>query len=40
MSVYNIPGLIKMMMDTGIDLVNSGKARIEAFNEILETVKA
>jgi hypothetical protein len=40
LSAYNIPGLLKMMIDTGIDLVNSGKARVEAFNQILETVKA
>lgn len=37
--VYKTPGLIKMIVDTGIDLVNTGKARVEAFNEIADSVK-
>jgi len=37
--VYRTPGLFKMLMDTGMELVNSGKTRIEAFNEIAEAVK-
>jgi len=40
MSAYKVPGLIQILVDIGLDLVNTGKARIEAFNEILETVKA
>lgn len=40
MSAYKIPGLVKMLIDTGIDLVNTGKNRVEAFNQILESVKA
>jgi hypothetical protein len=38
--VYNTPGLVKMLIDTGLDLVNTGKNRVEAFNEIAEAVKA
>jgi hypothetical protein len=40
MSAYKIPGLGKMMIDIGIDLVSTGKTRIEAFNGIVESVKA
>ena len=29
-----------MVVDTGIDLVKTGKLRIEAFNGIVEAVKA
>ena len=36
---YNIPNLAKMLIDTGVDLINTGKARVEAFNEIANTVK-
>lgn len=38
--VYKIPGLCKMLVDTGIDLVKTGKTRVEAFNEIVDAVKA
>jgi hypothetical protein len=38
--VYKTPGLCKMVIDTGIDLVKTGKLRVEAFNEIAEAVKA
>lgn len=38
--VYRTPGLCKMVVDTGIDLVKTGKLRVEAFNEIIEAVKA
>ncbi len=37
--VYRTPDLIKMIVDTGLDLVNTGKARVEAFNQIAESVK-
>lgn len=37
--VYKTPELVKMLIDTGIDLVNTGKNRVEAFNKIAETVK-
>lgn len=39
MRVYKIPGLGKMVVDTGVDLVNTGKSRVEAFNEIADSVK-
>ena len=39
MSAYKIPGLAKMVIDTGLDLVSTGKNRIEAFNVIVESVK-
>jgi hypothetical protein len=38
--VYKTPGLCKMVVDTGIDLVKTGKLKVEAFNGIVETVKA
>ena len=38
--IYKTPGLCKMVIDTGIDLVKTGKLRVEAFNEIAEAVKA
>jgi hypothetical protein len=38
--VYKTPGLCKMIVDTGIDLVKTGKLRVEAFNEIVDAVKA
>ena len=38
--VYKIPGLCKMVVDTGIDLVKTAKLRVEGFNEILEALKA
>lgn len=37
--VYNTPGLIQMIVDNGIDLVNTGKQRVEAFNKIAEAAK-
>lgn len=40
MSAYKIPGLGKMVIDTGLDLVSTGKVRVEAFNAIAESVKA
>ncbi|WP_027157701.1 hypothetical protein [Methylobacter luteus] len=39
MVVYKIPGLGKMVVDTGVDLVTTGKSRVEAFNEIASSVK-
>lgn len=38
--VHKTPGLVKMLLDTGIDLVNTGKSRVEAFNEIAKTLQA
>ena len=38
--VYKTPGLCKMIVDTGIDLVKTGKLKVDAFNEIADAVKA
>ena len=38
--IYKTPGLCKMMVDTGIDLVIVGKLRVEAFNEVAVAIKA
>lgn len=37
--VYGIPGLIQMIVENGIDLANTGKQKVEAFNKIAEAVK-
>jgi hypothetical protein len=37
--VYNTPGLIPMIIENGIDLVNVGKQRVEAFNKFAEAAK-
>lgn len=37
--VYATPGLIQMLIDNGIDLVNTGKQRVEAFNKLAEAAK-
>jgi hypothetical protein len=38
--VYKTPGLCKMVVDTGVDLIKIGKLKVEAFNEIVDVVKA
>lgn len=37
--VYKTPGLCKMVVDMGVDLIKTGKTRVEAFNEIADAVK-
>ena len=37
--VYETPGLVSMVMETGMDLVKTGKDKVEAFNKIAEAVK-
>ena len=37
--VYKTPGLCKMVVDAGVDLIKASKTRIEAFNEIADAVK-
>jgi hypothetical protein len=37
--VYNTPGLIPMIIENGIELVNVGKQRVEAFNKFAEAAK-
>ncbi|MDD5275977.1 MAG: hypothetical protein PHR16_07845 [Methylovulum sp.] len=39
MMVYKMPDLCKLVIDTGVDLVKTGKVRVEAFNEIANAVK-
>ncbi len=38
--VYKTPGLCKMIVDNGIELVKTGKSKVDAFNEIIATVNA
>ncbi|MGR9014075.1 MAG: hypothetical protein ACU83U_10565 [Gammaproteobacteria bacterium] len=38
--VYKTPGLCKMVIDMGVDMIKVGKTRVEAFNEIADAVKA
>ena len=38
--VYKTPGLCKMVVDMGVDLIKTGKTRVEAFNEIADAVSA
>ena len=38
--VYKTPGLGNMVVETGVDLINTGKTRVEAFNKIAGAVKA
>lgn len=37
--VYKTPGLVQMLLDTGIDLVSTGKNRVEAFEQVTKAVK-
>jgi len=39
MSVYKAPGVGKMLLDIGIDLVNTGKARVEEFNKKADEIR-
>lgn len=39
MVVYKTPGLCQMIIDTGLDLVKTGRAKVDAFNPIAEAVK-
>lgn len=37
--VYSTPGLIALIIDSGIDLATTGKQRVDAFNKFAEAVK-
>lgn len=37
--VYRTPGLCPMMIETGLDLIRTGKEKVDAFNQIAQTVK-
>jgi hypothetical protein len=39
MIIYKTPGLCQMIVDTGIDLIKTGKAKVDAFGDIANTVK-
>ncbi len=39
MLVYKTPGVGEMLLDIGIDLVNTGKARVEAFNKKADEIR-
>ncbi|MEQ1621506.1 MAG: hypothetical protein ABL919_08880 [Methylococcales bacterium] len=39
-TAYKIPGLGSILVETGVDLVKTGKARVDAFNSIASAVKA
>jgi hypothetical protein len=39
LSAYKMPGLVKILIDTGLELVQTGKTKIEAFNTLAEAVK-
>ncbi len=38
--VYKTPGLMNIIVEIGLDLISTGKKRVEAFNEIAESVKS
>ena len=38
--VYKTPGLCKMVVDTGVDLIKTAKLRVDAFNDIIDAVKS
>jgi hypothetical protein len=37
--VYSTPGLVNMLIENGVELVNMGKQRVAAFNPLLEGAK-
>lgn len=37
--VYETPGLVGIVMETGMDLIKTGKDKVEAFNKIAEEIK-
>lgn len=39
LSAYKIPGLVKILIDTGMELVQTGKAKVEAFNVLAEAAR-
>ncbi len=38
--VYKTPGLCTMVVETGVDLMTTGKTRVEAFNKIVAELNA
>ena len=39
MIVYKTPGLVDIILNTGLDLVKTGKEKVEAFNSIADSIK-
>jgi len=39
MMVYKTPGLVDIILNTGLDLVKTGKEKVEAFNTIADSIK-
>ncbi len=37
--VYRTPDLVRMLLDIGMDLVNTGKSRVDEFNRLADAVK-
>ena len=37
--VYTTPGLVTLLVDTGLELVNTGKQKVAAFGTLAESVK-
>lgn len=37
--IYQTPGLVSMVVETGVDLMKTGKEKVEAFNKIAEAIK-
>ncbi len=38
--IYKTPGLVKILLDIGLDLVSTGKTRVDEFNKLAEDVAA
>ncbi len=38
--VYKTPRLCKMIVDTGVELIKTAKLRVDAFNDIVDALKA
>ena len=39
MMIYKTPGLCEMVLEVGVDLIKTGKAKVDAFNPIADAVK-
>ena len=39
MMVYKTPGLVQTIIEIGLDIVNSGKKHVGAFNKIVEEIQ-
>ena len=39
MMIYKTPGLCEMVLEVGLDLIKTGKAKVDAFNPIADAVK-